>query len=80
MDKLYQDTEDVTAMLQKNVDRWIEEWKAEGEARGEARGETKERRRVAKRMLTAGIPLAQVAEITNLSVEELESLRDTVAN
>ena len=75
MDKLYQDGEEVTTMLQKNVDRWIEEWKAEGKAEGEGK-----LREIAKRMLAAGLPMSQVSEITNLSEEELEALRDTVAN
>lgn len=78
VDKLFQDAKDgeeVTAMLQKNVERWIEEWKAEGKAEGEAK-----LREVAKKMLAAGMPISQVAEITSLSEDEVQSLRNTVAN
>jgi predicted transposase/invertase (TIGR01784 family) len=83
VDKLYREAEDgneVTAMLQKNVDKWIEEWKAEGEARGEARGEIKGIQKIAKRLLAAGMPISQVSDITNLSEDELQELRDSVAN
>jgi predicted transposase/invertase (TIGR01784 family) len=45
VEELYHEatTEEVRAMLEKNVERWIEEWKAEGEAKGRAEGEAKGR-------------------------------------
>jgi predicted transposase/invertase (TIGR01784 family) len=79
-------------MLHKNVDRFIEEWKAEGRAEGEARGraegeargraegEAKGIQKVAKKMLSTGMPIHQVSEITGLSKEELKNLRNSIAN
>ena len=90
VDKLYEDAKDaneVAAMLEKNVDRWIEEWKAEGRAEGEAKGEARERargeaklREAAKRMLAAGMSASQVSELLELSEEEVQKLRDSVAH
>ena len=86
VEKLYRDTEEseATPMLHKNVDRFIEEWKAEGRAEGEAKGraegEINERRRVAKKMLMSGMSIRQVSEITGLTEEEIQKLRDSIAN
>jgi predicted transposase/invertase (TIGR01784 family) len=82
VEKLYRDTEEgeVTPMLHKNVDRFIEEWKAEGRAEGEARGEAKAIRKIAKKMLSTGMAIPQVSEITGFSEDELKNLRDSIAN
>ena len=56
-----------------------EEMIRQAERVGEARGEAK-LREVAKRMLASGMPISQVAEYTSLSEEELETLRESIAN
>ncbi len=64
--------EEVRAMLEKNVEKWKEQL----EARGEARGRAEERKNLAKKLLETGMPVAQVAEITELSQETLRKLLD----
>ena len=85
IDELYrnvQDPREVADMVERNRDRWYEtlrkEGKAEGKAEGDARGAS--RPEIAKRMLRAGMSVSQVAEITELSEEEVQKLRDSVAH
>ena len=66
-------------MLSKNVERWIEEWKAEGKVEGKAEGEEK-LRRVAMRLIESGMPLSQVAQITDLSEEELTKISSSTTH
>ena len=49
------------------------------EAKGEARGEAKNRTETARRMLARGLPSEQIAEFTDLSLEEIEALRTGMA-
>ncbi len=70
------DAVEVKAMLEKNVDRWIEQWKREGETRGK----TEERRRLAKKLIVAGMSVSQVAEISELPEDEVQKLLDSTAH
>jgi predicted transposase/invertase (TIGR01784 family) len=48
----------------------------EAEARGEARGELKKALALALKMLKKGSSIEDIADLTELSVEEIESLKD----
>jgi predicted transposase/invertase (TIGR01784 family) len=56
-----------------------EEGKAEGIAEGEARGELKKAREMALNAITMGLSVAQIMKLTDLPVEEIESLMKTGA-
>lgn len=45
-----------------------------GEARGEARGKIKGKAEVAKNLLNLGMTLAQIAEVTGLTIEQVSQL------
>jgi predicted transposase YdaD len=82
VERLYREAksaEEVTDMLSKNVDRWIEEWKAEGMAKGKAEGDAKVRQ-VAKNLLAKGMSISDISEITGLQEEEIQTLRDSIAH
>ena len=51
-----------------------EEGKAEGEAIGEARGEARGKKEMIKSMLKKGISIEVVADISKLSIEEIEKI------
>ena len=87
VDEIYRNAnnpKEVGIMFDKKYEELREEdthrARAEGEARGEARGRHSERVQVAKRMLKAGMSVSQVSEITELSEEEVQKLRDAVAH
>ncbi len=48
-----------------------------GEARGEARGEAQKAEEIAIRMLRANVPLEEVMEYTDLSIQKLQQLAET---
>ena len=58
-----------------NFDYGKEEGRAEGRAEGKAEGEAAKAEAIAKKLLAMGLTLAQVAEGTGLSVEEVEALK-----
>ena len=60
-------------------ENYVRSREAKGEARGEARGEAKNRTETARRMLARGLPSEQIAEFTDLSLEEIEALRTGMA-
>jgi predicted transposase YdaD len=72
--------------LEERIEKWTDEIKAEGEAKGlakgkaeglaegEAKGMDRERKRVARKLLVAGTPVAQIQEITGLSVDDIALL------
>ncbi len=78
------DKEEVTNMLSKNVERFIAEWKAEGRAEGEAAGEAKGKaeglRNVAKNLLAEGMEIHRISEITGLTDEEIQAIRESLAH
>ena len=49
---------------------------AEGEARGEKRGEENKKVEIAKKMLEANMDIKQICELTGLTVEEVEKLKE----
>ncbi|MDJ0764746.1 MAG: Rpn family recombination-promoting nuclease/putative transposase [Myxococcota bacterium] len=79
---------EVRAMLERNVDQWIEQLEARGKAKGIAEGEARGRAegkaegnkaarlRVAQKMIAAGMPISQVTEMTELSQEDVKQLLD----
>jgi predicted transposase/invertase (TIGR01784 family) len=58
------------------IDKRLDRAEAErrGEAKGEVRGEAKKALAVAQNMKTKGYPVADIAEMTGLSVSEIERL------
>ncbi len=50
--------------------------KAEGLAEGEAKGEAKKTRELAKKMHVKGISLEDIAECTDLTIEEIQNITD----
>ena len=64
---------------QSDWENYVKSQEAKGEARGEARGEAKNRTETARRMLARGLPSEQIAEFTDLSLEEIEALRTGMA-
>ena len=52
-----------------------EESLAEGEAKGRAEGEAKEKLATAKRLLSMGLSVQEVAKATLLSVEQVEKIK-----
>ncbi len=63
---------EVKTMLEKNREKWNRELVD--------KGRNEERQRLAKRLLTNGMSVSQVAELTELSEEEVQKLQDSVAN
>ncbi len=59
---------------------WITKGRQEGEARGEARGEKKQARKIALRMLEKEKSIAEIAELTDLTEEEILKLIDGAIN
>ena len=49
---------------------------AEGEARGEKRGEENKKIEIAKKMLEANMDIKQISELTGLTLEEVEKLKE----
>jgi len=87
VERLYREarsTEEVTAMLSKNVERFIEEWKAEGEAKGKAEGKAEGivegKCQVAYKLMLDGMSIARIVEITGLQEEEIKLLRKSILN
>ena len=52
----------------------LAEGKAEGKAQGRAEGKAEEKKEIAKKMKEKGLSIELIQEITNLSLEEIESL------
>ena len=50
------------------------EGKAEGEAEGEAKGEAKGIKKSVQKMILAKIPLAQIAEVMDMKLEQVEEI------
>ncbi len=73
------DIEEIEPMLSERIVKWQEEFKAEGRAEGRVEAQKSERKRMAKEMLVAGIPVSTIAQITELTEEEVKRLQDTPA-
>jgi len=50
----------------------------EGEAKGEARGEARATRKLALKLLLTGMSLEQIAQLTELSIEQVQSLQTEI--
>jgi hypothetical protein len=53
---------------------------AKGEAKGEARGEERQKQTIAMKMLGKNIPLETIAEVTGLTIEQLQQLQSSPSN
>ncbi|MGG6265661.1 Rpn family recombination-promoting nuclease/putative transposase [Leptolyngbya sp. AN03gr2] len=54
-----------------------QEWQQEAEQRGRQEGQLEERRSLALKMLQENLPLEMIARMTELSIEQLQQLRQT---
>ena len=63
-------------------ERWhaVEAGKAEGRAEGKAEGMSEAVRETAKKMLAAGLDREQISEFTDLTLEEVNQLAETLSN
>ena len=76
--KLFDDDEAIEALdleetemgLAERIEKWTDEIKAEGREQGIF----EERKRVARKLLAAGTPVAQIQEITGLSADDIALL------
>ncbi|MFO8074307.1 MAG: hypothetical protein R6V85_20790 [Polyangia bacterium] len=74
--------EELEPMLSERIRKWQDELVAQGREEGEARGLSRgreqgveeARRRLAARMLASGMPIAEVASLTDLDEDTLRSL------
>jgi len=61
-------------MLADRVNRWIAEYKAEGRAEGRAEGKTEGMASILRRMKKKGMSIAEIAQITGLSEDEIQHM------
>jgi hypothetical protein len=54
-----------------------EKWEAEKIAVGEKRGETNRNLEIARRMLSKNMPIAEIIELTDLTVEQIQELQES---
>ena len=62
----------------KGIAKGKAEGKAEGEAEGEAKGKAETARKVALNLLGIGMSLEQVAQVTELSIEQVRVLQQEI--
>jgi tetratricopeptide (TPR) repeat protein len=67
--------EQVDAWLEAEIEEAAQRAQEQGEARGEVRGEERKQKEIALKMLRKNMPLDTIVELTELSVEQLQSLR-----
>ena len=67
----FHDLQEVNAMLSETVVEWTKTWKEEGIKEGERKATLK----IAKSLLSAGIPIEKIVELTELPQEEIEKLK-----
>ena len=56
------------------IDDAMVKGRAEGKVEGRAEGKATERKNIAKNLITTGMPLDQIALVTNIDIEELKTL------
>lgn len=61
-------------MLSETVMEWTKMWKEEGRTEGRAEGQDAERHVFARRLLARDMSVAEVAELSGLTVGEVEAL------
>lgn len=69
------DLREVIMNLAPAYEQWYAKTIAEGEQRGEARGEQVRSTEIARRMLSKNMPLQEIAELTELTIEQLKMLQ-----
>ena len=67
----FNDLLEVDAMLSETVIEWTKKWKEEGLAAGLAAGRAED----ARRMLAKGLDITLIAEVTDLTPEEIKALK-----
>jgi predicted transposase YdaD len=68
-------TKDIREVIM-NLMPVYEKWEAEKIAEGEHRGEQSKGIAIARRMLTRGIPIAEIAELTELTMLQIEAIQE----
>jgi len=56
----------------------LEEGEAKGQAKGKAEGKTETTRKLALNLLRIGMSLEQIAEVTELSLEQVQALQQEI--
>lgn len=59
---------------QNSIDFAMEKGEAKGEAKGVVKGEAKRAAEIARRMLSKDYPIAEIADISSLSEEQVRAL------
>jgi hypothetical protein len=70
----FHELQEVPPMLEETVKEWVEEWKAQGLKEGRQEGMKEGLRITARALLKRGETPAEIAEITGLTIEEIEAL------
>ena len=65
---------DIKEKQRRDLDAFYQTGRLKGYADGEIKGAENRSRDIAKRMLDGGVPLAQIATYTDLTVEQLREL------
>lgn len=63
------------SVLKDMEKEWLEKGKAEGEAKGEAKGTEETQQKIAKNLLKAKVDKKLIAEVTGLSLEEINKIK-----
>ncbi len=58
----------------------LEEGEAKGKAEGEAKGKAETTRKLALNLLRIGMSLEQIAQVTELSLEQIQVLQEEIQN
>jgi hypothetical protein len=69
------DLREVVMNLTPAYEKWEAEKIAEGEKRGEKLGKTDRSSQIASRLLKKQMPIAEIAEVTELTIEQIQKLQ-----
>ena len=78
MRKEYEDSLKAYRDVKNSIDTALEKGREEGMAKGLAKGMEKEKISTARRLLSMGLSEEQVSTATELSLEEIQKLREQV--
>jgi hypothetical protein len=70
------DLQEVMMNLMPAYEKWEAEKIAEGEKRGEKSGEANRSLEIARRMLVKNMPIAEIMELTDLTIEQIQELQE----
>ena len=73
--KLHNDRDEFEAAVNKGIEKGIEIGEAKGREEGREEGEAKARFAMAKKMIARGKTIDEIVELTDLTTEEVESLK-----